>query len=84
MKSVERVHVPIGGARGGRDVDMEMGRRLLRPAEAARMLAISRPQIYRLATSGAIRAVRIAGSVRIPAEEIERVIQFGTGEGATK
>lgn len=52
--------------------------RLLRPAEAARLLAISRPQIYKLAHSGAIRAVSIAGSIRIPADELERVIQFGT------
>ncbi len=52
--------------------------RLIRPIEAARILAISRPQIYRLAASGAIRSVKIAGSIRIPASELEKVIEFGT------
>lgn len=56
---------------------MESGR-LLRPAQVAEALAVSRGQIYRLIDLGQIRAIRIAGSVRIQATELQRLLDFGT------
>lgn len=52
--------------------------RLIRPIDAAEILGVSRPQIYKLAHLGIIRAVAIAGSIRIPADEIDRLVEFGT------
>lgn len=39
---------------------------LLRPAEAAELLQVSRSKLYQLAQAGEIPVVRLAGSVRIP------------------
>ena len=41
-------------------------RLLLTVPEAARVLAISRSKLYELLASGAVRALRIGGSRRIP------------------
>lgn len=55
---------------------------LLRPAQVAETLAISRGQVYKLIHSGQIHAVLIAGSVRVRRDELDRVLEFGTQGGA--
>lgn len=52
-------------AKGARDVT-ESNRELLRPAEAAEMLSMSRSKVYALVSNGRLPAVRAMGSVRIP------------------
>ena len=54
-----------------------MDRRLYRPREVAEMLALSRGEVYALIAQGRIRAVRIAKSVRITAEELDRLSTTG-------
>lgn len=56
-------------------------RLLYRVRRAAEMLDTSPSQIYNLVNQGALKAVRLAGSIRIPAEEIRR-IAAGGGENA--
>ncbi|GIU97414.1 MAG: hypothetical protein KatS3mg013_1217 [Actinomycetota bacterium] len=48
---------------------------LLKPAEAARMLGVSRSQIYHLAATGEIAHVRVGHSVRFRLEDLERYIE---------
>ena len=55
--------------------------RLLRPSQIATALSISRGQVYKLIHSGQIHAVFIAGSVRVPEEELGRLIRYGTAPG---
>jgi excisionase family DNA binding protein len=50
---------------------------LLRVAEVATMLAISRGECYRLIGLNLIPAVRIGGNVRIPAEAIPSLVAIG-------
>lgn len=50
-------------------------RPLLRPAEAARILGVSRSQIYRLAALGEIAHVRVGRSVRFRLEDLERFVE---------
>lgn len=54
-----------------------MDRQLYRPREVAEMLALSRGEVYSLISKGLIRSVRIASSVRVPAQEVERLITIG-------
>jgi len=58
--------------------------RLVRPAEAAERLAISKPQLYKLAAAGVVKAVKIAGSVRIPQSESLRLMTEGTAARETE
>jgi excisionase family DNA binding protein len=45
---------------------------LLRPAEVARLLGVSRPEVYRLIRAGKIPAVRLAPRVlRVPRRALE-------------
>ena len=44
---------------------------MLRPAEVAALLALSRSEVYRLIERGAIPAVRIGRSVRVPRRWVE-------------
>ncbi len=44
------------------------------PAEAARMLSLSRPMIYKLIHSGELRTVNIGRTRRVPVSEVERLI----------
>jgi excisionase family DNA binding protein len=49
------------------------GRLLLRVAEAAEVLAISRSSLYQLVAAGEVRTVRLGRAVRIPKAELERL-----------
>jgi excisionase family DNA binding protein len=49
-------------------------RLLVRPAEAADLIGVSRSTMYALIASGAVRSVRIDGRmIRIPLTELERL-----------
>lgn len=47
---------------------------LLRPAEAAAKLAVSRSTIYTLIHEGEIPFVRVRKSIRIPADQLRAII----------
>lgn len=55
---------------------------LLRPAEAAEAMGVSRSRAYELIGSGQIPSIRIGGSVRVPLEALRAWInrQLKTGE----
>ncbi len=59
----------------------QVERLLIRPAEVARMMGISRAKVYELIGSGALPAVRIAGGrlLRIPLSALTRLAE-GAGE----
>jgi excisionase family DNA binding protein len=46
-------------------------RLLLRPGEAAVALGVSRSKIYELLSSRAIPSVRLGGSIRVPAIQLQ-------------
>jgi excisionase family DNA binding protein len=48
---------------------------LLRPAEAAELIGVSRSKIYELIASGAVPSVRLEGGrlIRVPAAALERM-----------
>jgi excisionase family DNA binding protein len=46
------------------------GRLMLRPAEAADAIGVSRSKAYELIGSGVIPSVRLGGSVRVPVEAL--------------
>ena len=48
---------------------------LLRVAEAAEVLAISRSSLYQLMSAGEVRTVRLGRTVRIPRRELERLAE---------
>lgn len=54
------------------------GQAVFTVAQAAEALQCSRKTIYNAMNAGKIRTVKILGARRIPAEEIHRLIQFGT------
>ena len=59
--------------------------RLLTISDAARTLAISKGQIYRLVAAGAIRAVKVGPqATRIPVEDVERVAREGVPQAAIR
>lgn len=45
--------------------------------EAARRLNVSRSLLYRLVAQGFVAHVQIAGCIRVPASEVERVAREG-------
>lgn len=47
---------------------------LLRPAEAAELLSISRSKIYELVNAGEIPSIRLGGAIRIPRRSLEEFI----------
>ena len=47
--------------------------RVLRCSEAAELLGVNRETVRRLVKAGEIAAFRVGQSVRIPAEEIDRI-----------
>ena len=53
------------------------------PAEAARMLSLSRPMIYKLIHSGELRTVNIGRTRRVPVSELERLIDVDGRGGPT-
>jgi excisionase family DNA binding protein len=57
--------------------------KLLSIADAARVLAISRGQVYRLVSSGALRVVKLGPNAsRIPLEDVERLAREGVPRAA--
>jgi excisionase family DNA binding protein len=50
----------------------EPDRLLLRPDEAAVALGISRSRVYELVAEGAIPAIRLGGSIRIPVLQLQQ------------
>jgi excisionase family DNA binding protein len=52
---------------------------LVRPAEAAELLGVSRSKIYELIASGAVPSLRLEGGrmLRIPLAELRRLGQCG-------
>jgi excisionase family DNA binding protein len=69
-----RLQEPTPPARGE---PAPAGRLLLRVAEAAEVLAISRSSLYQLMSSGEVRTVRLGRTVRIPRRELERLASAG-------
>jgi len=58
---------------------------LLRIADAAKSLAISKGQIYRLIAAGAIRAVKVGPqATRVLLEDIEKIAQEGIPPAAIR
>jgi excisionase family DNA binding protein len=55
--------------------DLEWDRALVRVAEAARFLALSRSKLYQLMEAGALAYVKLGRSRRIPRSELTRLIQ---------
>ena len=53
------------------------------PAEAARMLSLSRPMIYKLIHTGELRTVNIGRTRRVPVSELERLIDVDGHGGPT-
>lgn len=50
---------------------------LFRPAELAPMMGVSRAFIYQLIEQGRIRVVRLNTAVRVPLDEVERIVTEG-------
>lgn len=50
---------------------------LFRPAELAPMMGVSRAFIYQLIEKGRIRVVRLNTAVRVPLDEVERILTEG-------
>jgi excisionase family DNA binding protein len=50
---------------------------LYRVKTAAEMLDVSRSQIYNLVNDGALRAVKVGKSIRIPAEAVREMARGG-------
>jgi excisionase family DNA binding protein len=59
-------------ARAGSEVDLD--KLLLRLEEAAEVLSISRSKLFELTRDGVLRTVKIHGSTRIPASELQRYV----------
>lgn len=57
-----------------RKTQMAVERKLLRMAEAAEAMAVSRSTVYELAARGEIPTVRIGSSLRVPADALDRWI----------
>lgn len=53
----------------------EPGLRLYRISEAAQLLKISRRTVQHMLAEGTLKAVRFGRAVRIPAEELHRVVR---------
>lgn len=50
---------------------------LFRPAELAPMMGVSRAFIYQLIEKGRIRVIRLNSAVRVPLDEVERILTEG-------
>ena len=47
-----------------------MERILLRPAEAAEVIAVSRARVYQLLKTGDLPSIRVGGRLRVPIDEL--------------
>lgn len=61
---------------------MNISKLLLRPAEAAEAIGISRTKAYELIANGELPSVRVGGSVRVPVAELEAWIKAKVSGGA--
>ena len=59
-----------------------MEAKLLRMADAAKVLSLSRSQIYELARRGAIPTIRLGSSLRVPAAALDQLIEERTSRPA--
>jgi excisionase family DNA binding protein len=66
-----RLEAGAFGPSAGAQPTPSAGAALLKVAEAAEQLAVSRAKLYRLISAGQVRVVRIGSSVRIPRHEID-------------
>jgi excisionase family DNA binding protein len=57
-------------------------RLLLRPAEAADAIGVSRSKAYELIASGAIPSIRLGGSVRVPLDALREWIALQVAQQA--
>lgn len=55
-----------------------------RPGEAARCLDVRTQTVYKWIDTGVIRAVRIVGQLRIPRDEVLRIIRPATASDDTE
>jgi excisionase family DNA binding protein len=59
---------------------------LLRPSEAAELLAVGRSRLFELMASGELRSVKIGRSRRVPVaaltEYVERLVEAGVRHGS--
>ena len=62
----------------------EIGDRLVRIPEAAKILALSERQVWHLLESGALPAVRIGRTTRIRASDLLRMIKLGIVAGEAR
>lgn len=62
---------------------MELEKLLLRPAEAAEAIGVSRSRTYELIASGELPSVRVGTSVRVPVAELEAWIRSRVTGGTT-
>jgi excisionase family DNA binding protein len=60
-----------------------MGERLLKPAEVAEILQVSKAYAYVLMNRGEIPSVRIGKIVRVRLEDLERYIKEKTAQNET-
>ena len=49
-------------------------------AETAAKLRVHRATVYRLVRNGSLRAVKVGQSLRIPARELERLLEQADGD----
>jgi excisionase family DNA binding protein len=52
-----------------------MEKLLMRPAEAAELLAVSRSKLYQLIAAGKVPSVRVGKSLRLPTEALRRWVE---------
>lgn len=61
----------------------QVGRRLIRVwPDFGQALSVSRSKAFDIAASGEVRTVRLGRSLRVPIEEIDRLIEAKLAEGA--
>lgn len=63
------------------DKDGRMEKILLRPAEAAEAIGVSRAKVYIMIKAGELPAVRISGVLRVPAAALQKLVEEKLAEG---
>jgi excisionase family DNA binding protein len=70
LPAVMLARVAINDGCHGRLTTHMDGKLMLRPAEAAEAIGVSRSKAYELISSGVIPSVRLGGSLRVPVEAL--------------
>lgn len=60
---------------------MPVERLLLRPAEAAQAIGVSRSRMYELINSGEIPSVKVGRVKRVPVDKLREWIERNSGDG---